>query len=529
MKYINDFTFIDDSTLINNFYDILINEFEFDSLFMEMGIYPKINSKHDEIKIVKEWIKDNNDESNLEIELLNQLEIFRDISGDPKKIDEQIKSIIIIYELLLENFKKKCSIEYDLDFLDYEENLEYLKRSQDLTFSFKKFKRDNIIHQLRVFLLGCFIINHSQDFWIERIWGNMWEELEKMHNSHHFYVLKRAINFNIDMPGKVNDKFIIRSVFFTWLISSLFHDIGRSVEDANETIKTISDSFLRIPNFNWAHYKSYKGNKKLCKLCPSCLTLKLDEAGEEKKKALITFLEWLPNEKNDFVKNIIETGNNELDHGIISAVLATDSEFLDEFEKYDSDLQSSPFEYIFHLLVHYSLISISLHNLQRYFFISPLTLLLTAVDTLQEWERVTKIDDNKIKIYPCDHIEIKIDNFNINSSNCIKIEAIIPYEESEDVLLKEIFNRRVPDYKKLFEELKKSKSDYDKFKSFFIKGIELRIVFIESDKIIKLKICGHCGDILFEEDELKIKDGELKKHLSNLTCANVECEAHGKN
>ena len=74
---ISGFTFIDDSTLINNFYDILRHEFEFDDLFMKIGVNPKIDSNPTEIAIVKEWIKDNYDESNLEIELLNQFEIFR--------------------------------------------------------------------------------------------------------------------------------------------------------------------------------------------------------------------------------------------------------------------------------------------------------------------------------------------------------------------------------------------------------------------------------------------------------------------
>lgn len=171
-----------------------------------------------------------------------------------------------------------------------------------------------------------------------------------------------------------------------------------------------------------------------------------------------------------------------------------------------------PVNPFFFSLVHYSLISISLHNNQRYFFVSPLTQLLIATDTLQEWDRLTKIGDTERLIYPCDRIELKLDY--TLSLNDIIIKSIIPFDKPRDTLNEDIFNRRETDQKKLFEELGKSK-DEKEFNDFFENGLELRIGFLETNcnEIHKLMICGKCGrtSVSPEKDDM---------NMDNLICSN---------
>lgn len=510
---LKEYTNIDDDILINNFYEILKNEYGFIEIFKNIGISPQPNLNSDEIKKIKTYLK-NNSGIDLKIELIRQLEVFRDTGKELTKFEDQIKSVIKLYRLIIDIFSNNYLTEYDLKFLDYDENLNYLKRSQDFSFQLKKFKRDNLIHQLRVFLLGCYIINSDKKFWIDRTWSSVLKDLDNVGKGN-FRILLKIIYYNLSKIRLSKEDFILKSVFFTWMLSSLFHDIGRSIEDANEAIKTMTKTYRDLPYFRWSYLKSSNGTKIIHNLCPTCLIIKPDDIGEEKKKALFKFLELLPTSKHKYIKKIVEAEFNNLDHGVISAILCTDSNYLKEYESTTPVwIFKHPFRYFFYLLIHYSFISISLHNNQRYFFLSPLTQLLVAVDTLQEWERVTMIGDINMKIYPCHEIKLKFSEFNINGSKCKIIEAIVPYREPENECMKGIFKRRTPKYEEFIKELAQSKSDEKTFHKFYDKGVELRIEYKEPEKIFKMKICGLCGDII--------------SHPSDLSCCNTECDNYGR-
>lgn len=497
--FLNGSVNINDSILINNLYEILVNEYGFKYIFNRIGISPKLNLNSDEIKKIKDWIKINHTGANSKIELIKQLESFRDISADPRKFNIQAKSVVKLYKSIIDifDFTKK----YNLEFLDYKEHLKYLETSQNFIFEKENFKRDNLVHQLRVFLLGSYIINTDKDFWMRRVYESIKKDLP--FSSH--------ILFG---PKLSNVEFRLKSLFFAWMILSLFHDVGRSIEDANKTMNGIKEQYKTLPKFRWGYYRDFYGIKKFCEFDLSNLNIEPNEIGTKKINGLFKFLRWVRKDKKEYIESIIKNEFEKRDHGAISAILSTDSEYLEKNELFLTHfvkVVKEPVAPFFFLLIHYSFISISLHNNQRYFFVSPLTQLLIAADTLQEWDRLTKIGDNKRLIYPCDRIELKLD-YKLSSNVIIK--SIIPFEKPGDILSEDIFNRRETDQKKLFEELLKSK-DEKELNDFFENGLELRIGFLETNcnEIHKLMICGKCG-------RTTVRTEKNDMNMDNLICSN---------
>jgi len=478
--YLNGSVHINDSILINNLYEILVNEYGFKDIFNRIGISPKLNLNTDEIKKINDWIKINSTGANSKIELIKRLESFRNISGDPKKFNIQVKSVVNLYILIIDifDFTKK----YNLKFLDYKEHLQYLEASQNFIFEKENFRRDNLVHQIRVFLLGCYIINTDKEFWMRRIYKSIQKDLP-------------WASFFVFGQNLINKEFRLKSLFFAWMILSLFHDVGRPIEDANKTINGIRKTYKTLPKFRWGYYRDFYGIKQFNELDLSNLNIEPNEIGERKLKGLFIFLGWIHKDKREYIESIIKNQFEKRDHGTVSAVLSTDYEYIEKnfsvittFTKHLKEPEAT----FFFLLIHYSFISISLHNNRKYFFISPLTQLIIAADTLQEWDRLTKIGDIIRTIYPCNRIELKLDY--THSSDGVVIKSIIPFDKPKDVLSAEIFNRRETDQKKLFEELVKSQ-DENEFGIFFEKGMELRIGFLETNRneIQKLMICGNCG------------------------------------
>lgn len=235
---------------------------------------------------------------------------------------------------------------------------------------------------------------------------------------------------------------------------------------------------------------------------------------------------------NSFYRLLAEEyGFNEIyekrDHGVISAILCTNPDYKKEYLGMKTFQFFEKPELMFvYFLVHHCSIAIALHNNQRYFFATPLTQLLIFVDTLQEWERITKIEDQKIRICPCKKIKLEIENEERMRKESYKIiKAIIPYEEPEDIRLKEIFRRFNPEkqYENLVEEFGNAfELERENLNDFFQKGVELRMgqSFKGSNASLRLKICGHCGYTTSRRSSVNNKD-----MLEDFKCDNMECDS----
>ena len=256
-------TEITDSVLINNLYRILcLPEFglsEFRGIFEEIGILSEVENgeiKREQIRRINEWIErnrgSNNDEVPEEIRLIECLEKFRKLSKSEGNFNEQLKVTKNIIDYLLKLLPTPSS-QLLLLFVLYMRimwrvMLSYLPKTQEHALRIAKFRRDNIIHSFRVFLLGCYILYSLYDEKGDYITKCFKEDLKLICEclSDDF---KRLIFGTL--PDEIirqhieEVEFNIRDILLMWLLSSLFHDIGKPVEDAVE--ETVSYTHLTLP------------------------------------------------------------------------------------------------------------------------------------------------------------------------------------------------------------------------------------------------------------------------------------------
>ena len=165
---------ISDGFLINNLYRILYNEYGesgFKDIFEEIGISSDIEKGDigdEQVKRIQEWIAKQDEKQNKLIKLIGLLEDFRKVSDNENEFDRQMEIAEKIYEPLIEVIAKRM-LRGTNQYNNYRQILNVLKKTQDHVFITKEFKRDNIIHQIRVFLLGCYVLYEDKEFWIKQI------------------------------------------------------------------------------------------------------------------------------------------------------------------------------------------------------------------------------------------------------------------------------------------------------------------------------------------------------------------------
>ncbi|RLG10559.1 hypothetical protein DRN73_07510 [Candidatus Pacearchaeota archaeon] len=346
--------------------------------------------------------------------------------------------------------------------------IEALQQEQDFAFDIETFKRDNIIHQFRVFLLGVYFLSQT-NFWRNLIW----EDLKSF-----FPQIQQELK-SLDNDEKSKFKLI----WAIWGLAALFHDCGRVVQTFYENLRQIQAHFEKL---------LYIFNFPLPKLNTK---VELNPYWKQKKNDFLKLLEYffcVPGSKwynyYEEVKNVIETSLQIPDHGIISALLIIYSNIenlirklgldkLDKLEPMSDDFEEdflkttnqikilkepkSLIKNAFPIfLVFYPALAIALHNQKKYWFITALSTLLILCDNLQEWERLTKIGDQVIKIFPCNEVLISITE---NNSKEIIIKATVPYQPPSTSIEKTIFSRFDPE--KIWNEFEEEISSYKSYKS----------------------------------------------------------------
>jgi len=250
-------TEITDSVLINNLYRILcLPEFglnRFREIFEEIGILSEVENgeiKHEQIRRINEWMERNRGSNNDEIRFIEYLEKFRKLSKSEGNFNEQLEVTKNIIDYLLKLLPTPSS-QLLLLFVLYMRIMwrvmwSYLPKTQEHALRIAEFRRDNIIHSFRVFLLGCYILYSLYDEKGDYITKCFKEDLKLICEclSDDF---KRLIFGTL--PDEIirqhieEVEFNIRDILLMWLLSSLFHDIGKPVEDAVEEIKRLMNTY----------------------------------------------------------------------------------------------------------------------------------------------------------------------------------------------------------------------------------------------------------------------------------------------
>jgi len=346
--------------------------------------------------------------------------------------------------------------------------IQALKKEQDFAFETRSMRRDNIIHQFRVFLLGQYFLSQYKEFMVDWLWEDLWDFLPR--------------NFQCkEHPDK--EKIILG----VWALASLFHDCGRGIESFYKNLRGLKACFEEI-------FRIFEVDM------PAINTdMQLNDLWERKKETFFKLLEYFMDRggKSKYyikIKSLLERAIENSNHGILSALLITYAEagpLICGWNEKDMQLsmdisadegtdtsnlakvttmvkksQKATGEVISKVtLPFYSALAIAFHDIKEYWFLTRLTQFLILCDNLQEWNRLTKLGDQSIMIFPCEKIQLDVkrkDNF------CIKVQIFYREREGEkSELEREIFKRWNP--KEIWSDFKekvKAKQTADLFKLY---------------------------------------------------------------
>ncbi len=543
---------ISDRILINRFYNLLYNEYdEYRDIFNEIGIDLGLATgeiRDEQVEKINVWIEgldSNRVQDDEKIKLIELLEKFRKISDKDDEFDNQLEIVKDIYEIIFGVIATK-KMDYSLgSFNKY--FYDYFLRTQEHALKISDYRRDNIIHQLRVFLLGIYILYDDKEFWRKRFR----EDIRAIIGEEKFKVLLTGIETS-DLIGDIR-LIEFKDVLIAWMLTSLYHDFGRPIEDAVKATKDIN----RIYDLGLSVKKTYlfgidvKRVKKIEDSLNQCVISEelrdifktkgfspskdsstrseeerkwkitdrediytiLKENGtlniyketllskaEDAMKELISFLKRYVSDER--ILGIIENKAKDFNHGPMSLLACS---FLSpgRISKQGRNAiigQANPSAIA---LIIESSVAIALHSDIKCIFSTLLTQFLILCDELQEWNRVTALGDQNVRIFPCRKIYL-----NIGTIDGIKnIRAVIPYEEPKDIVGQELFSRFKPILK-----WKNSKNKLETAKQFTFdrsRGHNQRIK-LEFHIVPNLKILGDIITIRIDEDKLvKSEDANM--------------------
>lgn len=368
--------------------------------------------------------------------------IFDDLIGLCSKIYPDLINLACKHFILEEpvHFGKVKISNLEI-LIDSKQFIQALKKEQAFSFETSDYKRDNIIHQFRVFLLGAYLLSD------EKIVEWIWQEVLNFFQG----TIREKLK-------KLNKKEI---VFAIWGLASLFHDCGRGIQSFYKNYKQTKECFEKI-------FQTFK-----LPMPDINADVQLNTLWETKKKSFFTLLEYFLTKKEakwsayyQDIKKVLEDALKEPKHGIISAFLITfpqaeklvptleklgsqpkASETLDSGENFKQLgtatiflQQASPvLKIIQTALPIYAALAVAFHDIEEYWFVTHLTTLLILCDNLQEWKRLTKLGDQATMIFPCENIALE------PQKDKIKIIANIFYSsKGKHGLEQEIFKRWNP-------------------------------------------------------------------------------------
>jgi hypothetical protein len=145
-----------------------------------------------------------------------------------------------------------------------------------------------------VFLLGCYVLYEDKEFWIKQI--------------------QEDFNKILHLIKSENINYTFNDVLSAWTIASLFHDIGRPIEDAKEALETYKKIYNFKEDFREVFF-TVNVNDKTHQVNEIPILINLD------KSVVNQFLNFIQQAKDDPTSRSIEKRVGNLDHGSVGAIL----------------------------------------------------------------------------------------------------------------------------------------------------------------------------------------------------------------
>lgn len=252
----------------------------------------------------------------------------------------------------------------DKDFLDL---VKQLRKSEELLTTISDFYRDHYFHQVRVTLLGLYILRK----------GNLIKLIESL-NPKLFE----------EIGGEENCE-------FAWLYASLFHDIGYPIAKIHEIKNFVRDIIRSFPDFHFDIVSE----------------LQFDFDPINTLKDIANFGD-SQNNRASFLRESLIT-HYQKDHGIISSLIV----FNNFKKKYRERFLLAGLQ------------GMAMHNLSKEklgfeikFEDFPFAYLLVLCDEIQEWGRLTRAGLTSHRIVPFESIGFELNN---NEKQGIHIKVLL--------------------------------------------------------------------------------------------------------
>lgn len=281
-----------------------------------------------------------------------------------------------------------------------------LKKLQEVLFQLPRY-RDHLPHQLRVYLLGCYLLSAQEEFAevFSAKYGKIIADQVKKKDQQHYDLIRENLYYGLVCSPHI--------LYDAWSFAGLCHDIGYAVQGTS----MITSELRQI-------YKTLLPRMQLelsVRIRPSTL-LQAQMTSFENCTALL--FSNVAAELREYITIL----KNAQDHGIWSCFFLTSKDLADSIEEIIAKVKEHISDYrlwdlvsgffltsetemaknLLPVLYADTLAAIAFHNKPFLIYLSPFTALLIMSDTLQEWNRFSYIKSSRQGYLPrCVYVSLK--------------------------------------------------------------------------------------------------------------------------
>jgi len=337
--------------------------------------------------------------------------------------------------------------------------LTVLKRLQELLFQIPYY-RDHLPHQLRVYLIGCYMLHEEMNFFTERIperYAQVISKALKKEDEEHKSKILESLHEGLECNHQI--------IYDTWSLAGLCHDLGYSVQGVKMITDDLCDTYKElIPELN----------------LEMSLRVSPDPTMHAQMDAFQNCLKSVYPNIGVELADLIRILKEAKDHGVWGCFFITSKDLADKIEENIEKLKLKVSDLtLWDLVSDFNLISrerfandllpvlygealtaIALHNRPFLLYLSPFTMLLVISDTLQEWNRVGNINIKGDQVKDV-YVETQY-----NGGNMVFESEIYPYDSSPIEFYNKISNDFQPN------DIEKTTVNLDRIRGEFFKGVK---------------------------------------------------------
>ncbi|MEM2111306.1 MAG: hypothetical protein QXX08_05440 [Candidatus Bathyarchaeia archaeon] len=262
-----------------------------------------------------------------------------------------------------------------------------LKKLQEVLFHLPRY-RDHLPHQMRVYLLGCYLLSENEEFFIESFsdkYARIIGTVTGKEDDAHVNLIRENLYYGFMCRSQI--------LYDAWSFAGLSHDIGYAVEGISRITRELHNIYRTLQP---------KVRMKLdVKISPTSILSDQMEAFEDCLELLFH------SQASRELKRYVQVLKDQNDHGVWGCFFLTSKDLAGKIKEYALEVKKSisdiriwdlvsgfslsPYvettNILLYILYADAMIAIAFHNNPYLIYLTPFTALLVISDTLQEWNR----------------------------------------------------------------------------------------------------------------------------------------------